>query len=317
MQDFIVVFPGQGSQSAGMLNDVIKRPEVAHTLEEASTVLGYDIAAVIADEDDSRLNQTEYTQPAMLVADIALWRVWGALNGPMPAVFAGHSLGEYAALVAAESISFADALAVVQGRAKWMAEAVPQGIGAMAAIVGLSDEDVLTLCKTVSERCEQVVQAVNFNAPGQVVIAGHSKAVQDALIEAKAAGAKMARVIPVSVPAHSSLISPVVEKLAAVLADCSIQISKTAVIQNVDAAVATTSAGIAENLARQPAEPVRWVETMQNAYDLGAKMTIEIGPGRVLSGLSKRINKQIPQVACNSVAAMQTAIEKTQGSTSE
>lgn len=309
---FIAVFPGQGSQSVGMLDEFSAEfPIVQQTISEASDVLGYDVAKLIEKDPDHCLDQTVYTQPAMLIADVCLWRVWESLGGSQPMVMAGHSLGEYAAMTASGVMSFETALTIVQQRAAWMAEAVPEGVGAMAAVVGLEDQIVGSVCADVSERSGRIVEPVNFNAPGQVVIAGHKDAVETAIDSAKVAGAKLARIIPVSVPAHSSLMRPVTDKLNGLLADINFVTGQVPVIQNVDAMVHSESSEISNNLARQPAEPVQWVASIEKAQEMGASMSVEIGPAKVLAGLSRRINRKLPQQHSATPDALRAAIEAT------
>ncbi len=305
---FAFVFPGQGSQSVGMLQDwAAAHPAVAATLEEANAALDFDLAALIGQGPAEALDQTINTQPAMLAADIAIWRVWQARGGPQPCVVAGHSLGEYAALVASGMLDFADALRLVRMRAQFMQEAVPVGQGAMAAVIGLDDAAVIALCEAQAEG--QVREAVNFNAPGQVVVAGEASAVERLLANAKGAGARMARAIPVSVPAHSALMQPAAERLAEALRSIRFQAPRVPLLHNVDAQPATAEDARSQ-LARQVAAPVRWVESLQAmAQRYHIQAAYECGPGNVLCGLGKRSLKDIPFQPLGQPAALNQALE--------
>ena len=288
---FAFVFPGQGSQSVGMLNAFADHPAVAATLAEASDALGQDIGKLIAEGPAEELNLTTNTQPVMLTAAVAVYRAWQAAGGPVPTVVAGHSLGEYSALVAAGAIAFKDAVPLVRFRAKAMQEAVPVGEGGMAAILGLSDDDVRAACTEAS--AAGVVEAVNFNAPAQVVIAGAKAAVEKACEIAKAKGAKRALPLPVSAPFHSSLLKPASDRLREYLANVTISAPAIPVINNVDVAVVSDPAAIKDALVRQAASPVRWVETIQKMKADGISRVVECGPGKVLAGLTKRIDGDI------------------------
>lgn len=287
---FAFVFPGQGSQSVGMLNSIADRPEVRATLQEASEALGEDIAKLIAEGPAEALSLTTNTQPVMLTAGVAFYRAWVAAGGALPKVMAGHSLGEYSALVAAGVIAFKDAVPLVRFRADAMQNAVPVGTGGMAAILGLEDAAVIAVCAEASTASGEVVEAVNFNAPGQVVIAGASDAVSKACELLKAAGAKRALPLPVSAPFHSSLLQPASEKLKTYLANIQFNAPKISVINNVDVAVLNEPAAIKDALVRQAAKPVRWHETIQSMANQGITQVVECGPGKVLAGLTKRIN---------------------------
>ena len=293
---FAFVFPGQGSQSVGMLNSISERPEVRAILQEASEALGEDIAKLIAEGPAEALSLTTNTQPVMLTAGVAFYRAWQAAGGAVPRVMAGHSLGEYSALVAAGVISFKDAVPLVRFRAEAMQTAVPVGTGGMAAILGLDDASVIKVCAEASAAAGGVVEAVNFNAPGQVVIAGASDAVTKACELLKAAGAKRALPLPVSAPFHSSLLQPASEKLKAYLANIEFKAPTTAVINNVDVEILSDPAAIKDALVRQAAKPVRWAETIQAMAGQGITQVVECGPGKVLAGLSKRINDQLTGV---------------------
>ena len=290
---FAFVFPGQGSQSVGMLNSISERPEVRATLEEASEALGEDVAKLIAEGPVEALSLTTNTQPVMLTAGIAFYRAWLAAGGSAPRVMAGHSLGEYSALVAAGVIAFKDAVPLVRFRAEAMQSAVPVGTGGMAAILGLDDATVIQICVEASIASGGVVEAVNFNAPGQVVIAGANDAVAKACELLKVAGAKRALPLPVSAPFHSSLLQPASEKLKDYLANIEFKAPTIAVINNVDVEILNDPIAIKDALVRQAAKPVRWQETIQAVAAQGVVQVVECGPGKVLAGLTKRINNQV------------------------
>ena len=285
---FAFVFPGQGSQSVGMLNSIADRPEVRATLQEASEALGEDVAKLIAEGPAEALSLTTNTQPVMLTAAIAFYRAWLASGGAVPQMMAGHSLGEYSALVAAGVISFKDAVPLVRFRAEAMQTAVPVGTGAMAAVLGLDDHLVKQACVDAAEG--EVVEAVNFNAPSQVVIAGHATAVQRAIVTAKAAGAKRAMLLPVSAPFHSSLLKPAAEVLAGALAKINVSTPTISVVNNVDVAIEQSPDAIRDALVRQAWHAVRWVEVIQAMKAQGITHIIECGPGKVLAGMVKRID---------------------------
>jgi [acyl-carrier-protein] S-malonyltransferase len=293
---FAFVFPGQGSQSVGMLNSISERSEVRATLQEASEVLGEDVAKLIAEGPAEALSLTTNTQPVMLTAAVAFYRAWLAAGGPAPSVMAGHSLGEYSALVASGVISFKDAVPLVRFRAEAMQSAVPVGTGGMAAILGLDDAAVIQVCTEASAASGGVVEAVNFNAPGQVVIAGASDAVTKACELLKAAGAKRALPLPVSAPFHSSLLQPASEKLKSYLVNIEFKAPTIPVINNVDVEILNDPAAIKDALVRQAAKPVRWQETIHAMASQGITQVVECGPGKVLAGLTKRINDQLTGV---------------------
>ncbi len=305
---FAFVFPGQGSQSVGMLNSVAERPEVRATLQEASDALGEDVAKLIAEGPAEALSLTTNTQPVMLTAGVAFYRAWLAAGGAAPKVMAGHSLGEYSALVAAGVISFKDAVPLVRFRAEAMQSAVPVGTGGMAAILGLDDATVIQVCTEASTASGGVVEAVNFNAPGQVVIAGASDAVAKACELLKAAGAKRALPLPVSAPFHSSLLQPASEKLKSYLASLEFKAPTIAVINNVDVQILNDPAAIKDALVRQAAKPVRWQETIQAMAQQGVTQVVECGPGKVLAGLTKRINDQVTGVPVFDEASLSEAL---------
>jgi [acyl-carrier-protein] S-malonyltransferase len=305
---FAFVFPGQGSQSVGMLNSVAQRPEVRTTMQEASDALGEDVAKLIAEGPSEALSLTTNTQPVMLTAGVAFYRAWIAAGGAAPKVMAGHSLGEYSALVAAGVISFKDAVPLVRFRAQAMQSAVPVGTGGMAAILGLDDAAVIQVCKEASIASGSIVEAVNFNAPGQVVIAGASDAVTKACELLKAAGVKRALTLPVSAPFHSSLLQPASEKLKTYLANIEFNVPTIPVINNVDVQILNDPQAIKDALVRQAAKPVRWQETIQAMAQQGITQVVECGPGKVLAGLTKRINDQVSGVPVFDEASLNEAL---------
>ncbi|MGL4315789.1 MAG: ACP S-malonyltransferase, partial [Pseudomonas sp.] len=286
------VFPGQGSQALGMLAEIgAQQPLIRDTFGEAADTLGYDLWALTQQGPEEQLNQTDKTQPAILAASIALWRLWSAEGGKQPAFVAGHSLGEYSALVAAGSIGFAEAVKLVELRGQLMQQAVPAGQGGMAAILGLEDADVLAACAEAANG--DVVSAVNFNAPGQVVIAGSAAAVGRAIEACKARGAKRAMPLPVSVPSHCALMRPAAEQFAEAVAALAWQAPQIALVQNVSAAVPADLDTLKRDLLAQLYSPVRWVESVQFLAAQGVAELVECGPGKVLAGLNKRCVKGI------------------------
>ena len=306
---FNIVFPGQGSQSVTMLADLADTfPIVSETFQEASDALGFDLWKITQQGPAEALNLTHNTQPAMLAAGISVWRVWCEQGGIQPALLAGHSLGEYSALVAAGSLGFSDAIKLVAERGRLMQEAVPEGAGAMAAILGLDGDRVRELCAEAAE--SEVVEAVNFNSPGQVVVAGNKSAVERMIVLAKAGGAKRALLLPVSVPSHCALMKPAAEKLAACLAEVEIKIPTIPVIHNVTVGKAADVDKIQKLLAQQLYTPVRWVETIQVMADNETKCIVETGPGRVLAGLCKRIDRTINGLAVFDPASLEKALER-------
>jgi len=307
---FAACFPGQGSQSVGMLDAFAATyPEVRETFAEASEAFGLDLWALVSGGPKESLDQTENTQPAMLVAEISVWRVWQAQGGAAPALMAGHSLGEYAALVAAGSLSLVDGVRLAAERARLMQAAVPVGQGAMAAVLGLTDAQVMTACAEAAQG--GVVEAVNFNAPGQVVIAGDVAAVGRAVIAAKAAGAKRSLLLPVSVPSHCALMRPAATLLAARLEAVDLRLPEVPVLHNVDAAAADSVAALRERLCEQLYRPVRWVETVQAMGAAGVSLAIEFGPGKVLTGLNKRCDKNITTLPVFDPETLTAALEAT------
>ena len=283
---FAFFFPGQGSQSVGMMQGFGNQAVVRNTFAEASEVLGQDLWRMVS-EPNEELNQTANTQPLMLTAGIAAWRAWLEAGGAQPVVMAGHSLGEYTALVASGALEFSAALPLVRYRAEVMQGAVAEGVGAMAAILGLDDDAVRAVCAEAAQG--EVLEAVNFNSPGQVVIAGHKAAVERGMEAAKGKGAKRALILPVSVPSHCALMKPAADKLAAYLADVAIAAPKVPVLHNADVASYSDAASIKDALVRQLHSPVRWVETVQAVAAQGISQAAECGPGKVLAGLNKRI----------------------------
>jgi [acyl-carrier-protein] S-malonyltransferase len=307
MTKFAFVFPGQGSQAIGMLNGFADNAVVRQTIAEASDALQFDLGKLIAEGPKEELDLTTNTQPVMLTAAVAVYRAWIAAGGKTPAVVAGHSLGEYSALVAAGVIAFRDAVPLVRFRAQAMQEAVPVGQGGMAAILGLSDEDVRAACAEAAQG--EVVEAVNFNAPAQVVIAGHKGAVERACEAAKSKGAKRALPLPVSAPFHSSLLKPASDRLRDYLAGLSFASPQIPLINNVDVAIAQDAAGIKDALVRQAASPVRWVETVQKMGADGVTHLVECGPGKVLAGLARRINGDLIGEAITDQATLEKVLE--------
>jgi [acyl-carrier-protein] S-malonyltransferase len=292
---FAFVFPGQGSQSVGMMKGYDGLPAVRETFAEASDTLGEHLWELVAEGPAETLNQTVNTQPVMLTAGVALYRAWRETGGAAPAFVAGHSLGEYTALVAAGALTFADALPLVRYRAEVMQSAVAEGTGAMAAILGLDDDAVRGVCAEAAEG--EVLEAVNFNSPGQVVIAGHKAAVARAMESAKAKGAKRALPLPVSVPSHCALMRPAAENLRTHLATIKIAPPAIPVLHNADVAVHADADAIKDALVRQLYSPVRWVETVRTLADQGVTAAVECGPGKVLAGLMKRIDERIQPLA--------------------
>jgi [acyl-carrier-protein] S-malonyltransferase len=304
-----MMFPGQGSQSKGMMTAFEAFPVVRDTFGEASMALGEDLWTLVENGPDEALNRTVNTQPVMLAADIAVYRAWRAAGGAAPTILAGHSLGEYAALVAAGALRFADAVPLVRFRAEAMQEAVPAGVGAMAAIVGLDAAGLREACREAAQG--QIVEPVNFNSVDQIVIAGHREAVERAVDAARARGARRAVLLPVSAPFHSLLMKPAAERLAEHLRHVAIDSPTLPVIHNFDVSVADTPNGIRAALAAQAASPVRWVETIRAFAARGVTHVVECGPGKVLTGLAKRIAPEMTALPMNDAEAMATAIAAT------
>jgi [acyl-carrier-protein] S-malonyltransferase len=286
-----IVFPGQGSQSVGMLADIANQFQIVQEIfTQASDALGYDLWRLVQEGPASELDQTVHTQPALLTASYAIWRLLETNQKIVPHVLAGHSLGEYTALVCAQALNFSEAVRLVAARGQYMQEAVAPGAGAMAALIGLEESKVNEICEEARQK-EEVLSPANFNSIGQIVIAGHKTAVDRAIDLAKSQGAKLALLIPVSVPSHCQLMQPAAEKLAEKLDTVNIQMPRIPVINNVDAVRYTSTQMIREGLGRQLVSPVRWVETIHNFIKMGVDTVIECGPGKVLTGLNKRIDK--------------------------
>ena len=310
MTKFAMVFPGQGSQAVGMLKDLAENyPVVKSTFDEASQVLGYDLWTLVQDGPADELNKTWQTQPALLASSVAIYRVWQSINGPQPEFMAGHSLGEYSALVCAGVIDFKDAIKLVELRGKLMQEAVPSGTGAMFAIIGLDNDSIRKACEQAAQG--QVVAPVNFNSPGQVVIAGNKEAVERAGAICKEAGAKRALPLAVSVPSHCALMKPAADKLATTLNNMTFNPPQFAVINNVDVKVESSADNIKAALIAQLYSPVRWTETVEEMAKQGVTLLVEMGPGKVLTGLTKRIVDSLSACAVNDKASLDVAIENT------
>ena len=300
------VFPGQGSQAVGMLNDMADLPVVKNTIIEASDALGLDLLAMMQNGPAEDLNLTVNTQPVMLTASVAFYRAWLEAGGAKPDIMAGHSLGEYSALTAANVLSLTDAVKLVRLRAQAMQNAVPVGVGGMAAVLGIDDAVVKQVCADAQAATGEIVEAVNFNSPGQVVIAGHKGAVEKACELAKVAGAKRALVLPVSAPFHSTLLQPAAEKLQAALAELNLHTPEIPVVNNVDVRIETDVARIKDALVRQAWHPVRWVECAQFIAEQGVTDMVECGPGKVLAGLAKRIDARLAGHALVDQASLNT-----------
>lgn len=307
MTQFAFVFPGQGSQTVGMLTELAAAyPAVEATFREASDVLGYDLWQLVSQGPAEELNKTWQTQPALLAASVAIYRVWQQQGGKQPALMAGHSLGEYSALVCAGVLNFADAITLVELRGKLMQEAVPEGTGAMQAIIGLDDAAIAKACEESAQG--EVVSPVNFNSPGQVVIAGNKDAVERAGAACKAAGAKRALPLPVSVPSHCALMKPAADKLAVTLANITFNAPVVPVINNVDVKAETDADAIRHALIRQLYSPVRWTESVEAMAAQGVTQLFEMGPGKVLTGLTKRIVDGLSAAAVNDTASLTAAL---------
>ncbi|WP_226051658.1 ACP S-malonyltransferase [Dickeya chrysanthemi] len=309
MTKFAMVFPGQGSQSVGMLAELAEQfPLIKETFDEASSVLGYDVWKLSQQGPAEELNKTWQTQPALLTASVALWRVWQQQGGPLPALMAGHSLGEYSALVCAGVMDFRQAVSLVELRGKLMQEAVPEGTGAMYAIIGLDNDAIAAACAEAAQG--QVVSPVNFNSPGQVVIAGNKEAVERAGAACKAAGAKRALPLPVSVPSHCALMEPAARKLAEALEAITFNTPNVPVVNNVDVRAESAPEAIRSALVRQLHNPVRWTECVEYMSAQGVSSLLEVGPGKVLTGLTKRIVDNLTATAINDPASLSAALEQ-------
>ena len=306
------VFPGQGSQSVGMLGGLADHyPLVTETFEEASDALGFDLWKLVSEGPESDLNQTQNTQPALLAAGVSVWRVWEQLGTATPVMMAGHSLGEYSALVSAGAIAFADGIRLVAERGRLMQEAVPEGAGAMAAILGLDDQAVRDVCS--ASAADQVVEAVNFNSPGQVVIAGHKEAVARAVEAAKEAGAKRAVELPVSVPSHCALMRPAAERLAEQLKETAVSAPVIPVVHNASVSAESDPDMIRQRLVEQLYSPVRWVETIQAMKRENVMHIVEAGPGKVLTGLMRRIDRELDATALFDPQSFEKLLETLNG----
>lgn len=301
------VFPGQGSQAVSMLADFANESVVQNTFKEASQALGYDVWQLVSEGPAEKLNQTNYTQPALLTASVALWRLLASKTDIKPATLAGHSLGEYSALVCADIISLPDAVKLVEKRGELMQTSVPEGVGAMAAVIGLADDAIIAACEQAQE--SEVVSAVNFNSPGQVVIAGHKAAVERAGVLCKEAGAKRVLPLPVSVPSHCALMKSAADELAKELDKITFNAPSIPVINNVDVSIEDSAQNIKSALVRQLYSPVRWTETIELLAKKECTKVLEVGPGKVLQGLIKRIDKSISCESVNDEASLTKALE--------
>ena len=305
---FAAVFPGQGSQSVGMLAALADAfPAVEATFAEASEVLGYDLWRVCREGPEERLNSTECTQPAMLAAGVAVWRVWLGQGGPRAEIMAGHSLGEYSALVCADAVAYADAVGLVAARGRYMQEAVPSGQGAVAAVLGLGDEEVEAACRAAAQGA--VVCPVNFNAPGQVVLAGHTEAVERALEYAREAGARRAILLPLSVPVHSPLMVPAAERFRSRLEEVDFTTPAVPVVANIGVVPHGDPVSIRDRLVRQLHSPVPWTATVRRLAESGIDEVLEPGPGRVLAGLNRRVDRGMKACAAFDPASLEAALE--------
>lgn len=310
---FAAVFPGQGSQSTGMLSELAAQYDIIkRTFEEGSDILGKDLWKIIVQEDNTELNQTENTQPIMLAAGVSVWRLWLEQGGCKPVGMAGHSLGEYSALVASDALNYKDAILLVAKRAGYMQQAIPEGSGAMAAILGLDDEIIVNICAEISDRenDEGVVEAVNFNSPGQIVIAGDSQAVDLAIEKLNEAGAKRAIKLAVSVPSHCSLMEGAAEKLNEPLASIEFSEPKFPVLQNYEARNYASKEERQSALSKQLHKPVKWVDTINNlSSEYSADSIIEFGPGKILFGLNRRINRKLGNICISDLASLDKALK--------
>lgn len=306
---FAFVFPGQGSQSVGMMNGYIDLPVIQETFQEASDILKQDFWSMVNNGPADDLNLTINTQPLMLTAGIAVYRAWRNLGGEPPALMAGHSLGEYTALVASEALSFADALALVRFRAQAMQQAVPEGVGGMAAILGMDDEIIETICRDITnQNSEESLEPANFNSPGQIVIAGHKNAILKGIEMAKSKGAKRAIMLPMSIPSHCSLMKPAADSMRQQLAHVTLQSPRIPILHNADVKTHADVADIKEILIRQLTSPVRWVDTIKALAANGITHVVECGPGKVLAGLNKRIDPNLQQLSLADDEAIKQAI---------
>ena len=308
-KSFSIVFPGQGSQSVGMLGDIAAQfGEVKETFTEASDLLGYDMWKLVCQGPAEELDKTTHTQPALLTGSYAIWRILQSRKPLKPAMLAGHSLGEYTALVCAGALAFSDAVRIVAARGQYMQEAVPPGIGAMAAIIGLDETQVAAICKQSVTSEDEILSPANFNSIGQIVVAGHQAAVIRAVALAKAQGAKLATLIPVSVPSHCELMRPAAVRLVELLAGMTLQQPMIPVLSNVDVMPYRGADSIRDGLVRQLYSPVRWVETIQQMIQAGVSHITECGPGKVLTGLNKRIDKSLQLMATSDLAGLEAVL---------
>ncbi|MBF2759931.1 MAG: ACP S-malonyltransferase [Ectothiorhodospiraceae bacterium AqS1] len=311
---FAALFPGQGSQSVGMLSDLAaSHPQVRETFAEASEALGYELWALVQEGPEERLAKTERTQPAMLAAGVAVWRCWAANDGPDPVIAAGHSLGEYSALAAFGSIEFSDAVRIVAARGRFMQEAVPEGEGGIAAILGLKDEEVVSLCAQICrEPSSGHVSAVNFNSPGQVAIAGDIETLERAMEAMRAAGAKKIVRLPMSVPVHCPLMAPASQRLEERLAAIDLRPPKVSILHNADLLERSDPSAIRKALVDQLTRPVQWSRCISSMAERGARTMIEFGPGRVLAGLARRIDRDLQVSAVHDARSLEKALEAIQ-----
>lgn len=306
---FAMVFPGQGSQTVGMLAELAARYKlIEETFAQASTVLHYDLWKLVQQGPAKELNKTWQTQPALLAASVAIWRLWQHQGGEMPALMAGHSLGEYSALVCANVLDFAVAIKLVEQRGRLMQEAVPNDTGVMLVIIGLNNNTIARICEQVAYG--QVVSPANFNAPGQVVISGHKDAVRRACIACKAAGAKRMIPLPINVPSHCALMKPAADKLALALKDITFYVPTVPIVNNIDMQAETDPVAIRQALVNQLYSPIRWVETVEYLANYNIKILLEMGPGKVLTGFTKRIISSMVSVAVNNPTSLTTAINQ-------
>ncbi len=306
-ENLAFIFPGQGSQTVGMLSDFADNEIVQQTFKEASDAIGYDMWALVSEDVNGQLNQTDFTQPALLTASVAMFRLFQSTSAVAPKAVAGHSLGEYSALVCANVLSLSDAVVLVKKRGEFMQASVPAGIGAMYAIIGLADANIIKACDEAAQG--EVVSAVNFNSPGQVVIAGHKAAVERAGALCKEAGAKRALPLPVSVPSHCALMKDAADSLATELNNITFNTPTIDVINNVDVKIEASADAIKQALIKQLYSPVRWTETIEALAQSGVESLVETGPGKVLQGLVKRIDKSLTCVAANTDATLEKAVE--------
>lgn len=309
MAKFAMVFPGQGSQAIGMLTDLAaKFPLVEEVFRQASSVLGYDLWQLVQEGSATELNKTWQTQPALLTASVAIWRVWEQQRGTLPSMMAGHSLGEYSALVCADVLNFEQAVRLVELRGKWMQQAAPPGVGAMEVVIGLDNNIIAKACAESAQG--QVVSLVNFNSPNQAVIAGNKEAVKRAVVACKMAGAKRVLPLPVSVPSHCVLMKPAAEKMAIALEKMIFNPPRCPILNNVDVKIESSPEAIRSALVRQIYSPVRWVESVEYMATQGIERLLEIGPGKVLTGLNKRIVDTLTVASINDVASLCSALEQ-------